>query len=582
MQRLYPGIWKLFRFLPDGLRRSAFFLLGLSVLSGLSEAITIGSSLPLILALINPHNFEATQYGWITQHLTKPFSGNVEKILELFALAVIISAFLRIMLIRQTQKFAQRAGQYIGQKCFLNILCRPYEYHLTQASNQLISLATHRISAVVNQVLLPSITLCSAITIGFIAFSFLLLLDPKIAILMGLLLFVTYVIVGKFSKSRIQELGAAISLHQANSIEAIQDGLGNIREITLSSLQPFYEAKFARADSSFRKLQSEFSTISLSKRYIVETIAILLMIGLGFSLINFTDSRWALVILGVYALAAQRILPLLHQCYLSWSNLQNGQSALCDVLLILATTPKSQICSNAIMPSQQINLNQISFRYPGSSRLIFEHQSLCIAQGERVAIMGQSGSGKTTLLDLLAGLLLPQSGQLTIDHMPLTLCNRQAWQKSIGYVPQQIFIHNQTIAENIAIGLSLNDIDLPRLKSAAKLASIDQFVDSLPDGFLTICGENGIRLSGGQRQRLGIARALYANKPVLMLDEPTSALDLDSEAEIIETIRQLGRTITVIVITHRISLACACDRVLSIKNGIICDLSRDELVAKTN
>lgn len=582
MQRLYPNILKLFKLLPSSLRRSAVFLLGLSVLSGFSEAITIGFSLPLILTLINPHNLEVAKYGWITQYFTKSFSSNAEQALGLFAIAVVTSAFIRILLIRRMQNLAHKAGQCIGEECFLNILYRPFEYHLTHASNQLISLATHRISAVVNQVLLPSITLSSAAVISLITFLFLLLLDPKIATLMGLLLFATYAIFGKLSKFRIQELGAAISHHQTNSIEVIQEGLGNIREITLSGLQPFYQSKFVSEDSSYRKLQSEFNTISLSKRYIVETIAILLMIGLGFFLINFGDSRWALVILGVYALAAQRMLPLLHQCYLSWSNLHNGQSALYDVLLILSATPETQNCSGNIIPSQQISLNQISFHYPGSSRYIFNQQSLRIAQGERVAIMGQSGSGKTTLLDLLAGLLLPQSGQLEIDHMRVAPSNKQAWQRSIGYVPQQVFIHNQTIAENIAIGIALTDIDLPRLKSAARLASIDQFIHSLPDGFHTICGENGIRLSGGQRQRLGIARALYANKPVLILDEPTSALDLGAETEIIETIRQLGRSITVIAITHRISFARACDRVLSIKDGIIYDLAKDELVDKTN
>jgi ABC-type multidrug transport system fused ATPase/permease subunit len=236
-------------------------------------------------------------------------------------------------------------------------------------------------------------------------------------------------------------------------------------------------------------------------------------------------------------------------------------------------TPAAQ---TALPLNQALELRNIGYVYPGSTAGLRD-VSLTLRKGKSLGIVGRTGSGKTTLVDLILGLLVPQQGTVLVDGTPLDDHSRRAWQKSIGYVPQDIFLSDATLAQNIALGLPVDKIDQTKVEHAARIARIHDFVvDSLPDGYATRVGERGVRLSGGQRQRVGIARALYHDPELIVFDEATSALDTLTETEVMEALRALAGVKTIILIAHRTSTLEACDQVVRLEGGKILNITQTD------
>lgn len=556
--------------LPRNLKVEAITVLLIATITGAMESFTIGSAVPLIALLVDP----SSTTGTITKAI--PFRSLLENIslnknwaLLIFSISIFFSGLLRLWLVKKTQKFAQNTGEHLASTCYSNILSMPYEYHITHASSDSISLIIHKVSAVVNQVLMPTVTLMSTFLIALCVFAFLAYYNIEIALTIITLISLVYFSLAKLSQWRLKLLGANVSFHQTKLIECLQEGIFNIREVLLSGLQQTHTNRFNYHEHQYRQAHSKSNFLIHSKRHVIETIFILVMVALiAFLPSSIQNYQLILITVGVYALSAQRLLPLLHQSYASWATLQFSKTTLHEVLQVYLTQPQHHPNQPLIRFENSVELSNCRFHYPGSKNYIFDNACLKIIQGQRVLIMGPSGIGKTTLLDLISGLLLPSSGSLLVDGINIDSSNMNQWQHSIGYVPQNVFIGNQSIAENITLG---SQIDHVRLNQAIKDASLDDWISTLPERCNTICGENGVRLSGGQRQRIGIARALYANKPVLILDEPTSALDLDTESEIAECIRNLGRGVTILIVTHRPSLAIDCDMILRINNKFIYD-----------
>lgn len=565
---LTNAVTQVFTHLPRKLKVEGAVLLLIATLTGAMETFTIGSAVPLISLLVDPNASisdiaKKIPLGSLLENLCL----NKNIALLTFSIAIVASGFLRLFLVKTTQNFAQNTGEHLASTCYSNILSKPYEYHTTHTSSDSINLIIHNVSSVINQIVMSIVTLISTFLIALFVFLFLAYYNTGIALTIVFTICFVYFSLSKLSHWRLDALGNEVSFHQGKLIECLQEGLFNIREVLLSGLQRSHADRFSLHEHKYRQAHNKSNFLIHSKRHVIEMIFILTMVAL-IALLPSTIHNYQLVLItiGVYALSAQRLLPLLHQSYSSWSSLHYGKSALNDVLQVYLIKPHLSSKHPVIRFEKSVELNRCCFHYPGSTHLIFDNAYLNIAQGERVLITGSSGIGKTTLLDLVSGLLLPQYGSLFVDGIKIDSSNMNQWQQSIGYVPQHVFIGNQSIAENIAIGDHNDQIDYARLDHAIREASLNEWVSTLPEHFNTICGENGIRLSGGQRQRIGIARALYANKPVLILDEPTSALDLDAESDIVESICKLGRRVTVIVVTHRRSLAIACDKIVSIKN----------------
>jgi len=273
----------------------------------------------------------------------------------------------------------------------------------------------------------------------------------------------------------------------------------------------------------------------------------------------------AIPVLGALALGAQRLLPALQQAYAAYSNIKGADSSFNDVLDLLDQPLPgyaNQKQPNPIPFSKEIVLQDIKFKYNRDSPWILKNINIKIEKGSRIGFIGVTGSGKSTLLDIVMGLLSPTEGVFTIDKSSINTENRRAWQAHIAHVPQNIYLSDSTIEENIAFGIPKEQINHKQVEKAAKQAQIVKLIDSWEDGYQTFIGERGVRLSGGQRQRIGIARALYKNADVLIFDEATSALDNETEKAVMEAIEGLDRDLTILIIAHRLSTLNGCDRII--------------------
>ncbi len=312
--------------------------------------------------------------------------------------------------------------------------------------------------------------------------------------------------------------------------------------------------------------------ISLTPRYVFETIAFAVIIMVIFYLMSSRASIVDIVpTLGLYAIAGQRLLPALQNIFLNLTKLRFGIPSLYNLVDELKLADK--VIPNPDVPpmdfANEVSVRDVTFGFIAQQATpTLEHISISIQKGQRVAFVGQTGAGKSTLIDVISGLLNAQQGGVYIDGVMLTPANSRAWQQNIGYVSQNIFLFNDSFERNIAIGEGAAPCDHARVEMAAKIAQLHDFITTQSEhGYETIIGENGIRLSGGQRQRLGLARALYANRPVLILDEATSALDNITEKAVMDALAALPQKKTVIMIAHRLSTIRECDNIFFMENG---------------
>ena len=273
-------------------------------------------------------------------------------------------------------------------------------------------------------------------------------------------------------------------------------------------------------------------------------------------------------LLGAYALAAQRLLPAMQNIYVAWANVSGDQDAVIDALAYLEQKVEPPLKNKkAINFNGKISFNNISFKYATSDKLSIKNITLDIKKGDRVGIFGKTGSGKSTFVDILMGLNMPTLGEVLIDDRRITKENIMNWQKNISHVPQRIFLSDGSIAENVAFGIPKNQIDFNKVNECLTMASLPDFIDNSDGKELKLAGERGSKLSGGQVQRIGIARALYLNRSVIVFDEATSALDTNTEKEIMETIYKLGKDLTLIIIAHRLSTLDLCNKTYEFDNG---------------
>ena len=278
----------------------------------------------------------------------------------------------------------------------------------------------------------------------------------------------------------------------------------------------------------------------------------------------------ALLVLGTLALGAQRLLPVLQQAYAASVGILSNRDSLSDVLKFLDQPLPVEALQPAPPPldfQKSIRFNDVHFRYTSDSAWVLRGVDLTLPKGSRVGFVGSTGSGKSTLLDLLMGLMEPTDGSVLVDELPVNGTRLLAWRRAIAHVPQSIYLADISLAENIALGVHYEKIDMERVRQAAKQARIADYIESSPDGYTAVVGERGIRLSGGQRQRIGIARALYKQATVLVFDEATSALDNTTEQEVMDAIGELGRELTIVMVAHRLTTVKHCDFIVELEQG---------------
>jgi ABC-type bacteriocin/lantibiotic exporter with double-glycine peptidase domain len=557
-------------------RRNQFYcLFALIVISSFLEVVSIGSALPFLSALTMPTIiFEST----IAQPIIKMLGLNSPKQMLLpltivFCLAALLSGALRLLLLHMSTRLSFSAGSDLSNEIYRRTLYQPYSVHVSRNSSEVISGISGKANGVVYNTILPVLTLLSSGIMLISILSVLIYMDPYIAGVSFLGFGLMYSLVTWFTRTQKIKNSHTIAHESTQVIKALQEGLGGIRDILIDGSQKLYCQAYRMADLKLRQAQGSNQFLAQSPRYGMEALGMMLIALIAYALTRESDGVAKVIpVLGMLALGAQRLLPLMQQAYASWSTIQGGQASLQDTLDLLDQPLPDHIDVTFFKPlkfEKQISLNQLSFRYSETTPWILQELNLNIAKGSRVGFIGITGSGKSTLLDLIMALLSPSSGCLKVDGEPITPKNQSTWHSRIAHVPQQIFLSDATIQENIAFGVPKDLIDSERVMQSARRAQIAQSIESWPEGYRTLVGERGIRLSGGQRQRIGLARALYKQADIIILDEATSALDSETEEDVMDAIGSLSPDLTILTIAHRITSLRNCSQIVKISNGRI-------------
>jgi ATP-binding cassette subfamily B protein len=550
-------------------------LLVLTLAASLAEILTLGAVLPFLAVIASPDKLfsinlvqkVAESFGYTQpQQLIFPLTA-------FFGAAAMLAGAMRLLLLWSQIRISYAIGSDIGIEVYRRTLFQPYPIHASRNSSEVISGISQKARSIVSTTIQPVLMLAGSSILLLAIFAALLAIDPVVAIssLAGFSLI--YVAMSSLVKHHLSSNSRVIAAESTKVIKSLQEGLGGIRDVLLDGCQSVFCNIYRKADVDLRRAQANNVFIGQSPRYVVEALGILLICAIAyFSATSPNGAELAIPVLGTLALGAQRMLPNLQQIYNAWASLRGGHVSLVDVLQMLGQPqPESvgEIRARPIPFATSIELKNMAFRYADSSPWVLKDLNLRIPKGSRVGFIGATGSGKSTLLDIVMGLLVPTEGHVRIDGVALGPRNTRDWQRRVAHVPQAIFLADTTIEENIAFGCLPNDIDHARVREVAARAKIADVVEGLPNGYLTLIGERGVRLSGGQRQRLGIARALYKQANVLILDEATSALDNQTELAVMESIRTLSSNLTILIIAHRLTTLKHCDVIVEISAGTI-------------
>lgn len=460
-----------------------------------------------------------------------------------------------------------------------NYCYSPYGIFLTKDTKQMSFKILNEITTLTIGILQPLAHLFASIFTSLFLFALLLLVDTKISLIILVSLGITYIGVYFLFRKNIDRLGKKRVSEAADRYEVGEEILQNIKTTKVFGKEMFFLQKFSHASHQFTEAQSRAPLYMHSPKALIETItfggivAVILYIDTQGGLMNYLPK------LSVFALAGYRLLPSLQQIYFSLTDIKYHLPGLDelhkDIMELpfeIAQKAKSEVPPSSINYESDISLRNVSFRYPTVENNLFTNLNLEIKKGQRVAFIGSTGSGKSTLVDLIMGLLDPQTGGVHIDGHKLENADWVAWRNRVGYVPQEIYLINESIRKNIAFGLYKSEISEEGLREAAEIADIREFIETeLEEGYETYAGEGGIRLSGGQKQRIGLARALYHKPDILVLDEATSALDNKTEKSIMKSIDKLPHELTIIMVAHRLTTVKDCDVIYVLSRGEIVD-----------
>jgi ABC-type multidrug transport system fused ATPase/permease subunit len=572
---LQVNLTKLWGFISVKRKKQFLGVFALMLAASFAEIVSIGAVLPFLGALANPEKIFSSPATHTALNFfdIKTSAELLLPLTALFCLATLFSGGIRLVLLWATTKLSFATGADLSIGIYRKALYQPYSTHISRNSSEVITGISSKASAVVGQIITPILVATTSIIILVTVLTALLWIEPTIAILAFIGFGLIYFVIAKKNKKTLEQNSRIIASNSTQAIKALQEGLGGIRDVLIDGSQEVYCGIYEKANLSLLNAQGNNQYLSSAPRYLMEAFGMTLIAVLALILSMRADGVGMVIpVLGALALGAQRLLPVLQQLYGAWSVIKGSQEILGDIVVLLEQPmpenwqPKSP---KLIKFDTAIKLEALSFRYSKSTPWVLKDVDLLIKKGSRVGIIGSTGSGKSTLLDVVMALLTPSLGCIKIDGVEVTAKNRREWQSRIAHVPQSIFLADTTVAENIAFGLPIEDIDFDRLELAASKAQIATTIRTWDKGYFTEVGERGVRLSGGQRQRIGIARALYRDASVIILDEATSALDGATESSVMECVDSSGADLTFLIIAHRLSTLRNCDKVVELDNGEI-------------
>ena len=568
-------------------RRNALLLLLMFVIMALLDMIGVASILPFMAVLTNPSLIETNMILNYMYQVSNIFG--VENDQEFFfALGFLVFIILIISLIFKAittyieVKFLQMCEYNVSKRLVEGYLYQPYIWFLNRNSAELGKSILSQVSIVID-IMRSLMSLISKSIIAIALIALLIIANPKLSMIVGLTLSLAYGIIFYFTRKYLNSLGKENLKNDELRFIAVSEAFGAAKEIKVGGLERAYIKSYSNAAKIFAQNKAILKVISQLPRYILEGIAfggiMLLILYLMSQEGSFNN---AIPVISLYAFAGYRLMPVMQNIYISLSQISFSSPSLDNLYYDIGKLNpiKNNYLEEKLSFDKEIVLNNIDFNYPNTSQKALQGISLNIPAKSTIGLIGATGSGKTTLLDIILGLLMSDKGTLEIDGEVLSKKNLRSWQRNIGYVPQHIYLSDDTIAANIAFGVESKNINQIDIERASKIANLHDFIiNELPDKYNTTIGERGIRLSGGQRQRIGIARAVYLNPKILILDEGTSALDNETEKKVMESINNLSKKITIILVAHRLNTVRNCDKIYKFEKGkVIAEGKFDEII----
>lgn len=581
---------QLFALLDRAERRQFYGLLVLVTLMALVDLVGIAGVLPFLAVAADP----AISRENATLALLYDTSGARNDHEFLLLLGGLVLAFIlagmAVKLVGQYQiiRFATARNHSLSQRRLARYLAQPYAWHLTNNSAGLGSAILSECDRVVGSVLLPALKILAQIVSLMFVVGLLLMINPGVALSAALGVGGIYALIFVFVRRRLNRMGQQQALANILRYRAAQEAFGGIKDVKLMGLEAGYVRRYDEHTRVTVETSSASQIIGELPRFLLEAIAFggLVLIILGLLIVQEAKLADVLPTLGVFGFAVLKIFPAIQQIYHSLTQMRFGAPVLAKLHAELSQDSPipAPPASEPLPLGQSLVLDDVQFAYPAAGRAAVQGLSLSIAANSTIGIVGGTGAGKTTAVDLILGLLTPDAGRILVDGTPLGAHNMRAWQNTIGYVPQHIFLADDSVAANIAFGVPPEARDKKAIERAARLAELHDFVSrDLPQGYDTEVGERGVRLSGGQRQRIGIARALYRDPSVLILDEATSALDNLTERAVMDAVANLARAKTIIMIAHRLTTVRACDTIFLMESGrLAAQGTFDELLQRSD
>ena len=587
---MVAAVRKMLRLLDGRERRNFIIVMMLALLASLVEMVGVAAILPFLAVLADPATIEtspflSTLYTWLGFSTTSGFLAFLGfGVLGFVTLSLVV----RLASIFAISRFSNRRAFSISSQLVENYLRQPYTWFLQRNSSDLGNIVLIEVDRAVVGALIPAMRLLAHAAVVVALLVLLLMIEPMIALLAGALFGGSYVIIFLLARRTLSGIGDVILRANHERFKIVGEALRGIKDVRIRGSEETFLHQFRIPARRLANARSVGMVIAEVPRYILETLAIGGTVVLILTLLR-GDTTTLLTILptlGVFAFAGLRMFPALQGIYREFSQLKVHVPVVDAVYADMMETRMNAMDwpkvpkGPGLRLADKLDMEKVSYAYPAAERPSLVDLDLTIEARTTIGIVGGTGAGKTTLVDLMLGLLRPQGGVIKVDGVALTAENLRAWQRNIGYVPQQIFLIDDTVAANIAFGTPVEMIDMMAVQRAAKVAELHDFVvNNLPEGYLTKVGESGVRLSGGQRQRIGIARALYRDPEVLILDEATSALDNLTERAVMDAVHNLGHAKTIVMIAHRLSTVHACDEIIMMEDGkIVARGSYDELL----
>ncbi len=571
-------------------RRRFYLLFAMMIVSGLVEMFTISAMFPFLAIVARPEIVETNPtlagiydlLGFTTVNGFLAFAG----------IAVFVIVVFGLLFATLTQyaiyRFAALRGASIGRRLLAGYLRQPYSWFLNQHSATVGTTILSEVNEVVLRVMLPGLKMIAQIAVALFLIVLLVVAQPVAAFTAAGLIGGVYAAIYAVARKHLTRMGRQRKQAALDKFKVTGEAMGGIKAVKLMGLEEVFLRRYERPAVRAALASAAVGVASEVPRNALRAVTLggILLFVVVMLVRGNGDLSGLLPILGLYAFAGLRLLPALQLIYMGLTQMRFGRPALDKLYADISehlppvAAPAADADAPAIRLRARLELRDVRYAYPNAERGALNGLDLAVEARTSVGVVGGTGAGKTTAVDVILGLLRPQAGALVVDGVPVSDAAVRGWQKSIGYVPQHIFLVDDTVTANVAFGVEPKDVDAAAVERAARIAELHDFVTAeLPLGYKTMLGERGVRLSGGQRQRIGIARALYHDPDVLVLDEATSALDNLTERVVMDAVQNLGREKTIIMIAHRLSTVRDCDRIFLLEGGrVVAEGTYDALV----